>query len=74
MAWKKLPVTTKDKDGNKSVEDRIINLDNISYFRPWVDDDGSTDKSIGYSETGKQQIVHMPLQELEDELVNPTKP
>ena len=73
MAWKLLAVTTKDKEGNEIVEDRLINLDNISYFRPWVDkSDNSTDKSVGYSESGKQQIVHMPLKELEDELVSPT--
>ena len=69
MAWKKLPVITKDRDDNPVTTDRLLNLDSISYFRPWTNqDDGSTNQSMGYSHNGKQHLVDMPLEELEHEL------
>ena len=72
MAWRPLPVITKDRDDKPVTEDQLINLDNIAHFRKWVDsNDGSTDKSVGYSIGGRQYLIDMPLKELENELVNP---
>ena len=73
MAWRPLPVITKDSDQNPVTENQLINLDNIAHFRKWVDGgDGNTDKSVGYSVSGRQYIIDMPLKELENELVSPT--
>ena len=75
MAWKRLPVITKDKNNKSFTEDQLINLNNIAHFRKWVDDnDGSTEETVGYSVGGRQYIIDMTIDELETKLnVDPAK-
>lgn len=67
MAWKVLPVITNDK-----VEDQLVNLDTITFFRHWFDKDTKEiNGSLGYYINAKPLRIDKSLKELENELINP---
>lgn len=66
MAWKTYPVVTKDPQDKEIIQNQLINLDNIGYFRKWAD--SGTDRSVGYSVSGKKHLIDIPFKQLEDEL------
>ena len=66
MAWRKLPVITKNK-----VQYQLVNLDHIAYFRTWGKDDEKDEDSggsVGYSPSGNLTRIDKSLEELENEL------
>ena len=71
MAWKVYPVITKDEQEKEVIQNQLINLDNMGYFRKWID--GNNDRSFGFSASGKKHIIDIPFEELENELINSTE-
>lgn len=67
MAWRVFPIITEDKEKKEVVQDQLINLDNIGYFRKWADE-GGDGRSVGYSANGKKHVIDIPFEQLVDEL------
>ncbi len=71
MDWKIYPVITIIKEGGQErevIQDQLINLNDMGYFRKWVD--GDKDRSVGYSSSGKKHLIDIPFKQLEDELIS----
>lgn len=72
MAWKKLPIISKDKENKPFTENQLVNLDNMAHFRKWVNETDS-EESVGYSVGGRQYIIDMSIEDLENELIDTTE-
>ncbi len=65
MAKKKIRIKMRN---SKSSELARLYEDDISYYRPWTDDNGDESKSVIYLKSGKEMICEHSVAELDEML------
>ncbi len=65
MSWIEVPVVSKK---GESLDNHIINLNSVLYFREWKENiaitEGNNGKTVAFVIGGKDVIINMPLHEV----------